>query len=222
MTPFPCGCLSSSLHALLLYTVFKAATVENPAELPAAPLSYTVTTRALGPEPVTVASSSPQSHPHILSFSFYLAVEPTANVRRWTLKHHTGHSETPAVHLCSSLVEKMKGLLLSYFTQGMVFKDLPEQLHLSWWWGWQRTDVGIKEEVYGAFPWLGWKSGPWCQIKLKKKKKGSHLWASKADFNTLHREPKERMEKKALPPVNHIQSQLKPGIECPFPYSIRN
>lgn len=44
----------------------------------------------------------------------------------------------------------------------------------------------------------------------------------KVDFNTFHREPKKKMEEKVVPPVNHIQSQLKPGIKCPFPYSIRN
>lgn len=72
VTPFPWGCLFSSLHVLLC-TVFKMARVESHAQFPAAPLSYSVTTRALGPlqwHPVH------HSHPHILSFCFYLALEP--------------------------------------------------------------------------------------------------------------------------------------------------
>lgn len=132
VTPFPCGCLFSSLHPLLC-TVFKEATVESLAHFPTAPV---LRCHHHGPQSwvhysdilFTTKSSS------YLSFSFYLAPEPPAKVQWWTLKHHAGHSEAPAVHLCSSLVEKMKGLLLSFFKQFMIFKDLPEQWHLSWWW----------------------------------------------------------------------------------------
>lgn len=111
-----------------------------------------------------------------------------------TLTHCAGHSETPAVHLCSSVVEKMKGLLLSQFKQTMIFKDLPEQLHLCWWWGWQSTGVGIKEEVYGAFPWPGWKSGPWPQIKLKKK--GGHIYEFQSGFQHIPQRTQRKDGKK--------------------------
>lgn len=84
----------------------------------------------------------------------------------------------------------------------------------------QSMDVGIKEEW--GFYLARLKIWTLMSDSIKKKKKGSYLWVSKADFNTFHREPKERMEEKVVRPVNHMQSWLKPGIKCPFPYNIRN
>lgn len=137
MTPFPCGCLFLSLPCVHFFSLLFSVATVKPWSVPCC--SFATHYYHQSPQPwvhyrdirVTTKSSS-----H-LRFPFCLALELTARVQWWALKHCGRHSATPEVHLCSSPVVKTRGLLLRYFQQCMISKDLPEELSLSWWWDWQ-------------------------------------------------------------------------------------